>query len=214
MRLLAFLIHTIEILPCRKNHAFRARRAGQLTPAQQDLCQRFIPLAHKLAKPLKQAWPNDADDFESAALLALVEAAEAFDPSLPVNFQGFARGKILSALKDLHRAKAKELHRPLNRPSASQATLSPAQYFEERDAAEALLKPLPPKHREVMKLIYLSGKSQAEAALALKTSQTRVCRLHREALNLLREADRAQSAPPREAPSLPLPIEDTNRGAA
>ena len=39
-----------------------------------------MPLARSMAKPYKANWPGVRDDFESAALLALVEAAESFDP--------------------------------------------------------------------------------------------------------------------------------------
>ena len=51
-----------------------------LSPARQRLAARYLPLARALARPLKQSWPQARDEFESAACLALVEAAEAFDP--------------------------------------------------------------------------------------------------------------------------------------
>jgi hypothetical protein len=74
-----------------------------LTPAQQALARKYIPLARKLARPLAAWWPNDGDEYRSAALLALVEAAQSFDPSRNVKFATFARFRIWGALRDTQR---------------------------------------------------------------------------------------------------------------
>src|SRR4051794_5854259 len=78
-------------------------RRTPLTPTQQALAARYLPMARALAKPLKAAWPAARDEFESAACLALVEAAEAFDPSRNVKFSTFARYRIWGALRDVQR---------------------------------------------------------------------------------------------------------------
>ena len=75
-----------------------------LTDEQQGLAARYIPMAKALAKPLKYSWPNEGDEFEAAALLALVEAAQSFDPSRNVKFATFARFRIWGALRDVQRS--------------------------------------------------------------------------------------------------------------
>jgi DNA-directed RNA polymerase specialized sigma subunit len=52
---------------------------------------------------MRYAWPGAQDEFESAALLALVEAAQAFDPTRGVKFTTFAHHRISGALRDLKR---------------------------------------------------------------------------------------------------------------
>ena len=61
-----------------------------LSAGQQTLALRYLPLARKLARPFKAAWPALRDDFDSAACLALVEAASSFDPERNVKFATFA----------------------------------------------------------------------------------------------------------------------------
>ena len=51
-------------------------------------------MAKSLAKPLKKNWPVEGEEFESAALMALVEAAQSFDPARNVKFATFARYRI------------------------------------------------------------------------------------------------------------------------
>ena len=65
----------------------RARQP--LTEEQQELATRNLSLARALAGRMRYAWPGAQDEFESAALLALVEAAQAFDPTRGVKFTTF-----------------------------------------------------------------------------------------------------------------------------
>jgi len=88
--------------------AFRKCRKGQedqqpLTEEQRQLAARFLPLARKLAKPLKLVFGHWKDEFESAACMALVEAARSFDPSRKTRFGTFVRFRIRGALADVGR---------------------------------------------------------------------------------------------------------------
>ena len=51
------------------------KRRQKLTPEQQDLASRYMPLARKIAKPIKLNWPIYREELDSAACLAIVEAA-------------------------------------------------------------------------------------------------------------------------------------------
>ncbi len=76
-------------------------------PAQRratELATEFLPLARGMSKPLKLLYPYWRDEFESAACLALVEAARSFDPSRSIRFATFARFRIRGALMDVGRA--------------------------------------------------------------------------------------------------------------
>ncbi len=70
-----------------------------LSAVQQGLAVRYLPMARALAKPLKRTWPSESDEFESAACLALVEAAQSFDETRNVKFATFARYRIWGALQ-------------------------------------------------------------------------------------------------------------------
>ena len=74
-----------------------------MSTEQQRLVIRYLPMARALARPLKATWPGDGNEFESAACLALVEAAQSFDASRNVKFATFARYRIMGALRDAQR---------------------------------------------------------------------------------------------------------------
>ena len=76
----------------------RTRGRHPMSTEQQRLVIRYLPMARALAKPLKATWPGEGDEFESAACLALVEAAQSFDASRNVKFATFARYRIMGAL--------------------------------------------------------------------------------------------------------------------
>ena len=69
----------------------KSRQPGEnqrppLTPEQQALAMHYLPLARRLAQPFKAAWAPYWDDFESAACLGLVQAAQTYDTSKQVKF--------------------------------------------------------------------------------------------------------------------------------
>ena len=173
-----------------------------LTPSQQDLALRYLPLARSMARPYKANWPGLRDDFESAACLAVVEAAEAFDPGRDVRFATFARHRIWGALRDVQRGqvalgwRCDARHAPMISPMPRDPDrngyvlgLEPdgpvGEALESLDAVEAWLRKLPPRHAAACRQIYLHGKTQHEAARDLGLSQSRLSYMHREAMAIL-----------------------------
>ncbi len=174
-----------------------------LTPNQQALAVKYLPLARSMAQPMKQAWPSCRDEFESAALLALVESAQSFDTSKDTRFSTFARLRIQGALRDVLRRRMARGWRTKdheNAPSIEQfrhdsevkgqvvgAQPPPpvGQRLEAVDAVEVLLRKLPPKHAQACRDIYLDEKNQVETAQRLGCSQSRLSYMHREALAML-----------------------------
>jgi DNA-directed RNA polymerase specialized sigma24 family protein len=74
-----------------------------LTAAQREAVAEMVPLALDAAAPMQRLWPWLADEMESAALAALVSAAQTFDPSRRVPFGAFAIRRVHGALKDVLR---------------------------------------------------------------------------------------------------------------
>src|SRR5262249_31995796 len=89
--------------PDRKKRTRSSARRAPLTAEQQELALKYMPMARAIARPLRLSWPMEEEEFESAAMLALCEAAQSFDPAYNVKFATFARYRILGALRDVQR---------------------------------------------------------------------------------------------------------------
>lgn len=68
----------------------------------QQLIEKYIPLANKLAFDRKKTLPKfvDIEELQSAAYLGLTEAANRFDESRGISFSTFAYPRILGAIVD------------------------------------------------------------------------------------------------------------------
>ena len=190
--------------PTRRSTTIPASRKP-LTDEQQGLAARYIPMAKALAKPLKFSWPNEGEEFESAALLALVEAAQSFDPSRNVKFATFARFRIWGALRDVQRGLIASGWRGdiENAPILTSLALDAEEHgkvlgsepdaptgseIEGLEYVESLFKKIPARHAEACREIYIKGLSHGQAAKSLGCSKSRLCYLHREALDMITDA--------------------------
>ena len=188
--------------PPRVPRKYRSSR-DRLNEAQQELATRFLPLARGLSKPLKILFPHWRDEFESAACLALVEAARSFDPSRKIRFATFARFRIRGALMDVGRSMLLPGWEDEENPPGL-VTLTP--YNEEHgkvlvaseppavgsdiddiDAVEHWLRKLPKRHAIVCRMYYMYGKTQSEIAEVIGCSQSEITRLHKKSIDLLSE---------------------------
>ncbi len=175
------------------------RPRGPLNDDQRELAARYLPMASALAKRMNDIVPGESEELESTAYLALVEAAQMFDPSMSVNFATYARYRIYGALRDFRR-------RRLGGSRSSDKTCLPVfqrlgndverhgqviginpgwpvgTEIEATDAVEDWLRRLPRAHGAVCRLIYIDGKSQDEAAGIVGRSKSFVSRLHQEAI--------------------------------
>jgi RNA polymerase sigma factor (sigma-70 family) len=204
-----------------------------LTGEQQDLAIRYLPLARSLAKRFKGAWVFAADEFESAACLALVEAAQSYDATMNVKFATYARKRILGELRDVQRDLVLPGWTDAMEEAPNLQTLIPEveergrvlmaepdppveEGLEAHERLENLMRQLPGKHAAACREIYVAGLSQAETGLALGMSQARICVLHRQSIEMLNESlswrDRIQDEinlrqpePPPGAPTDPDP---------
>jgi RNA polymerase sigma factor (sigma-70 family) len=180
--------------------------ARVLTESQRDLAARYVALAKALARPFKLRWPSHRDDFESAALGALVEAAGTYRADRNVKFGAFARHRIFGALKDVQRSMLPYGYRFDAGHAPTLASLPPEPDgegagrvlgadeappvgwdLENAELVEKVLRQLPARHARVFRLMYLHGYSQPRAAAAMGLSQTYISAIHRDGLALLAE---------------------------
>jgi RNA polymerase sigma factor (sigma-70 family) len=178
------------------------RRRVPLTEEQRELAVNYLPMARQLARRLHSTWPFHREELESTAYMALVEAAQTFDPSRGVGFGTYARHRIRGALRDLQRVicsgksraagatapvfqklKAFDEHNGMVlgvEPDPPVGT-----WIESTEAVEFWLRRLPRAHAAACRLIYIHGKSQDQVAVEIGCSKSYLSRLHREAINSL-----------------------------
>jgi RNA polymerase sigma factor (sigma-70 family) len=192
----------------RSEQSERNGRRAPLTDEQRALAARYLPMARAIAKRMDGLLPRQSDELESTAYLALVEAAQTFDPSISVNFATYARYRICGALRDLRRLMASAGWRgdPADFPVFQRLGTNAETYgqvigihpdrpvgtdIEATEAAEDWLSRLPRTHATACRLIYIGGKSQDEAAAVVGCSKSNLSRLHRQAITWLLQDLRA-----------------------
>jgi RNA polymerase sigma factor FliA len=76
--------------------------AESLTPSQQNLLNDHLPIVQYMVSDLLRRVPSyiQRDDLTSAAMLGLLQAVRAFDPTREAKFSTFARVRIQGALLD------------------------------------------------------------------------------------------------------------------
>ncbi len=176
-------------------------RRNPLTESQQRLAAKYLPMAEAMVLRLR-CRDHERDELNSVAYMALVEAAQTFDPTRTVNFATFARLRIRGALQTYRKTCYRE-HPEYNGTQIpeycklevlkeradwvfGEYRRSPEEPdLEEADALESYLRRLPQSQASACRLIYLEGRSQEEAAALLGYSKARLSRLHREALDRL-----------------------------
>ncbi len=146
----------------------------------------------------------DADrlhDAYSAAYIALLRAAENFDPARGVKFGSYAsdciQGKILQSLTDGKKAQrlpTVSLDVPLSEDGgrleeivADPQAIAPEQSAVQKIAFAQLLRPLKEQQRAVVQALYEGGQDTVDVARALGISRQRVHQIHAQALEALRQ---------------------------
>jgi RNA polymerase sigma factor (sigma-70 family) len=186
------------------------RARAQLTKEQQALAAKFMPLAISLARSYRKFWVVELEEFMSAASMALVEAAQSYDPNRKVKFATFARFRIVGALQSVLREYYASRHvREL--PNIRTICFVPG--MEERgqlmlttpdapvnrllddvEEVEHWFDKLPSRHAMMCRQLYIEDKSQVQVAQKLGCSKSRVCTIHSESIEILRSFYEVQEA--------------------
>ena len=161
-----------------------------LSDQERDLAEQYLPLAKALARPLKLRYRHLVDEIDSAASLALVLAARAYDPTRQLRFATYCRFRIRGALYrvlDDEGIATDEARIPSRFASKTLDVAAPEspELLDETEAFERWLRPLSPRQAAIIRSIYLDGLTQAEIAETLGISRTEATRLHSQALDLL-----------------------------
>src|SRR5205085_1800893 len=151
--------------------------------AREELVERFLPLARKLARRYMGA-REPFDDLLQVASLGLVKAIDRFDPSRGTAFSSFAVPTILGELKRYFRDLGWSVHVPRG---AQELALK----------VEEARQKLTTREREVLVLRFVEDRTQTQIADLIGVSQMQVSRILRRALEQLREL--MQPDPPPEA---------------
>lgn len=160
---------------------------------------------------------GDIDDFTSAGMIGLIQAADRFDPTRGVSFALWAerriRGAILDDFRigDTYSRRERELRK---NPEYADSTRAAQVHGQRDDSFElwrvvcrrsddlrtsrdtlivlaAMLPRLPYRLRCIMRMYYFEDKVDTEIARVYKVTASRICQMRRESEALLRkEADR------------------------
>lgn len=183
----------------------------KLNETQRDLAAKYMPLALTLAKDFSRGWNWLTEEMESAALMALVEAASTFRKEFNVKFPTFAKTRINGALitarnkymqlyqKRTKAEQEKDLWLRIRAASnldddemqqfeqhfGASFHLDPTEIFEIREDLDSFFKRLPAKHRNLMRAIYFEYSPIEKLQEDFQCGRERILAMHRESINML-----------------------------
>lgn len=167
-----------------------------LSKEQQELAAAFLPLARCIAKPYKLNFPRYHEEFESAAMLALTEAARNYDAGRNTKFATYARFRIRGRCKDVLKNLHWDDHIPnighLKHPDTvtqwpNNYTESPTDPFDCIDTVDCILtKYFHGDEREIFKLYFMYGKTSGEIAKHFNLCQSEITRRMKSGMDHLR----------------------------
>lgn len=167
------------------------------TDSQKGLSIReedYLHLVIIIAKSMHRSWYDcDVEDLISDGFFGLRRAVELFDPERGVKFSTFAGMKIVGAIKDGMRARDWV---PRNmRSRAEVPTIGTIEFLIEKGGRkredlspdfEELISGLPVQGKTVVRLMFLEGLNQKQAAVRMGLSGGRVSQIYRESMEWLR----------------------------
>jgi DNA-directed RNA polymerase specialized sigma24 family protein len=145
-----------------------------------------LAMARRAVNALASRFPRLRDEFESAALFALVAAARTFDPDSRAGYPGHARRRVAGAMRDVLRDRA---HMPRRRPLPPQLA-APAGADPDADLdVPDLLRGLSPFARDVVAAVHLDprGGNLTRAAALLGVPRSRVVASYRRSMAKMRQ---------------------------
>ena len=128
---------------------------------------------------------SDARCVFGEAFLTLTRARKTFDPSRNVPFSAYARRRIAGAVIDQLRRDTKPIYPRLYRPERESS--DPAECVKQQELAQVALDSLPRDLRIVLFLHFYESLSLRRVAVCFGLSEARICQMHHEALQMLRQ---------------------------
>jgi RNA polymerase sigma factor (sigma-70 family) len=159
------------------------------------MAARYVPMARGIATRFGRKWPRLADEFESAAMMALVESASRYDESKNVKYSTYARRRITGAMSDVMRIAMSPARMHVASLVESQevygvvlnATPDPpvGHEAEHAEAIRDMARKLPKRHGAVFAMVHADGLIHADVARRIGLSVYRVDDVHAEAVAML-----------------------------
>jgi RNA polymerase sigma factor (sigma-70 family) len=156
-----------------------------------ELALETVPLVREIVDSVGSRVPRSVqrDELLSAGLVALTEAAQAFEPDRDGPFEVYAGARIRSALIDVVRAgQAREIEdrMPLEQPVP--AAEPPAEPDDRLVSLRDAIGELSERHRMVIQGYFVDDEPESGIAAELGMAEAQVVQLRTEALMLLRDA--------------------------
>lgn len=197
----------------------RRRRSvipSELSPEQSKLFEEYSVYAKRIAERWagKRNLLFDLPRFENSALIGLLEAVRKFDPARGFRFKTYLIPIVVGRVRDEARAldtvprmarsrgePIKETHsidEPLQdgnqvRTMPDERAPDPAGQAECEEEKKMALELVPPgQAREVCELYYMQNFTMAQIGEKLGLSESRICQIHRNALDDARRAARTK----------------------
>lgn len=170
----------------------------QLDRARQILAEKAMKRAGDIARRYAQLFPGDEDDFRSSAAWGVIRAAASFDQEGGETWERWSsmcvRGEIRDFLQSAHmRRKGSRVDGDLDELGLEECAIlddgpSEIERIEASESFDRILDLLPPRHRDLCDLVYRDSMNPYSAGQALGMTGESGCRLHRDALRILRES--------------------------
>lgn len=160
-----------------------------LTPYGQSLALRYWPLARHFARGFVRAYPHLETEIQTAAMLALIEAAAGCPPGNRRSgyFGTVVKRRLVDEVRTAHR-KRHDCRRNQPLELADTARIEP----DAEDAAWWLLALLPPREAEVIRANVIEGLSYRAIGLRMGLKQHAAFRLAHRGLERLRDHPRVR----------------------
>lgn len=165
------------------------------TTERNDLIERYLPLANKLASQKKKNLPKyvSLDDIKSAAYYGLVDAANKYDPS-KCSFGFYAKLRIMGEINDYLR----EICRDCSRYGTSldfcnedgislSETIETANVDDGKEFLEDISKNLIGVDKTVFSLYYGENMSLKEIGASIGVSESRTSQILKKSKEIVRE---------------------------
>jgi RNA polymerase sigma factor (sigma-70 family) len=163
----------------------------------QELAFECLPMVRSIVDGVAARVPRSVprDALHSVGLVALTEAAGAFDPERDGAFDGYAAALVRSALLDVVIASQDREARDRRPVEPAVPSTEPADDDERLVSLRAAVGELSERHRRVVGRYFLDDEPVAGIASELGVAEAQVVQLRTEALMLLRDALAASSDP-------------------
>lgn len=164
---------------------------------RNKLVEDYMYVVEPIAKGIHSLRPPsfELDDLVSIGMIALIEAADRFDPELGVPFEAWAKLKVRGAIMDATRRKQyrESTHDEIQDWHAEMCDerLNPEQEYAAKQEAELIRKcvvMMTDEHRHVVEQKYHKGRALGPIGMELGVNHSHgVTQLHRSALTEMRQ---------------------------